>query len=111
MGWKISTIALGVLLVVAIFVGEWQISSNRHQSISGQAQLAALIVQDRLSVTRGNSALKQLVADGVGQVLGEQLSPIDTNITNLQNDVRCLEQDITDLENASPSYLICANPN
>lgn len=107
MVWKIVTVVLAVVLIATIVVGEWQISSERHRAISGEAQLAALIVASRVSATRDNAALKSLVAKGVGQVLGNELSPIDSNISDLQREVSCLEQDITDIEDGTTSYLLC----
>jgi hypothetical protein len=112
-GWKIATVTLAVVLVVAIGLGEWQISSNRERAINGEAQLAALIVQDRVAQSRSASNLKteigNVLADSLGTSLGS-LEGIKPSITNLQSDVSCLEQDITDIEDQAATYLVCNAP-
>jgi uncharacterized protein HemX len=112
-GWKIATVTLAVVLAVAIGLGAWQISSNRQRSINGEAQLAALIVQDRVAQSQSTSNLKteigNVLADSLGTSLGT-LQGIEPSITNLQSAVSCLEQDITDIENQTSSYLVCNAP-
>lgn len=113
MGWKIATLTLAVILVAAIGLGEWQISSNRQRAINGEAQLAALIVQDRVAQSQSTSKLKteigNVLADSLGTSLGT-LQGIKPSITNLQSAVSCLEQDITDIENQTTTYLVCNAP-
>jgi hypothetical protein len=120
MRWKIATVALAVVLAAVIGLGEWQISSERHQAITREAQLLTVIVGDRVAQSRATAALTTQTENAISKVSGATVggienligsNPIGNSLTgaisNLQREVSCLETDITDLENQSTTYFQC----
>lgn len=113
MVWKIATVLLTVALAASIGLGEWQLSSERHRALNSETQLFVLMRQNQVAQDQSASTLKTQIGNVLAESLGTSLGTlagIKPSISNLQSAVSCLEQDITDIEDQSTSYLVCNAP-